>query len=85
MSDAARADLVAVAVEEGHRQLGFLQPVVVRCFAERGQRQRQHQHQADGAERCAFRQQFIEPAPPAGGVEAVHECGKALVGFRAGR
>ena len=43
--DAARADLVAVAVEEGDRELGLLQPVVVRGFAERRDRQRQHQHQ----------------------------------------
>ena len=48
MPDAARADLVAVAVEEGHRQFRFLQPVVVGCFVKRRQRQRQRQHRAGG-------------------------------------
>ena len=52
--DAALADLVAVAVEEGDREIGFLQPVVVGGLAEGGHRERQHQHEADGAERGAF-------------------------------
>ncbi len=85
MLDAARADLVAVAIEEGHRQLGLLQPVVVRGLAEGGDGQRQHDHQADGAERGAFRDELVEPAPPAGDVEAVHEGGEALVGFAQAR
>ena len=79
--DAARADLVAVTIEEGDRQLGFLQPVIVRCFAKRRDRQRQHHHQADGAERGAFGDQLVEPAPPAGDVEAVHEGREALIGL----
>ena len=53
--DAARADLVAVAVEEGHRQFRLLQPVVVGGLVERRDGERQHQHGAGGAERGAFR------------------------------
>ena len=44
--DAAAADFVAEAVEEGHRQLGLLQPVVVGGLAERRLRQRQHHDEA---------------------------------------
>ncbi len=58
--DAARAHLVAVAVEDGHRELRLLQPVVVGGFLEGGERQRQHQDEAGGAERRAFRRS----APP---------------------
>ena len=83
--DAARADLVAVAVEEGDRQFRFLQPVVVRGLVERRHRQRQHQHGAGGAQGGAFRHELVERAPPAGDVEAVHEGGEALVALaRAG-
>ncbi len=44
--DAAAADRIAVAVEKRHREIGFLQPVLVGGFAERRHRQRQHQDQA---------------------------------------
>ena len=68
--DAAAADLVAVAVEEGDGELGFLQPVVVGGLAERRDRERQHQHQAAGAERRHLRERLDQqPAPPAGDVE----------------
>ena len=78
--DAARADLVAVAVEEGDGELGLLQPVVVGGFAEGRDRERQHQTQPADAERRAFRERLDQhPAPPAGDVEAVHEGGEALV------
>ena len=78
--DAARADLVAVAVEEGDRELGFLQPVVVGGLAEGRDRERQHQDQPAGAERQPLRDRLDQvPAPPAGDVEAVHEGGEALV------
>ena len=43
-------------------------------------RQRQHDDEAAGAQRGAFRQRLDEhPAPPAGDVEAVHGGGEALV------
>ena len=78
--DAARADLVAVAVEEGDGELGLLHPVVVRGLAEGRDRERQHHDQAAGAEREPLRDRLDEvPAPPAGDVEPVHEDGEALV------
>ena len=49
--DAAVADLVAVAVEKRHREIGFLQPVFVRGLAHRRDAERQHEEQAAGAER----------------------------------
>ena len=85
MADAAAADLVAVAVEEGDGELGFLQPVVVGGFLERGDGERQQQDQPGGAERCAFGGELGEPAPPTGDVEMVHEGRIALVGLRARR
>ncbi len=48
--DAAAADRVAVAVEEGHRQIGFLQPVLVGGLAKGRHRERQHQEQAAEAQ-----------------------------------
>ena len=48
--DAARADFVAVAVEESDREFGFLQPIVVRGLAERRDREREHHYQAAGAD-----------------------------------
>ena len=79
MPYAAGADLVAVAVEEGDGELRLLEPVVVRGLAERRHGERQHQNGAGGAERGAFRDDFVEGARPAGDVEAVHEGGKPLI------
>jgi hypothetical protein len=78
--DPAAADLVAVAVEEGDRELGFLQPVLVRGLAESRNRERQHQDHSAGAERCAFGEGFDQaPALPAGDMEPVHEGREALI------
>ena len=80
--DAAAADRIAVAVEEGHREIGFLQPVVVGGFAERRHRQRQQQDQAAEPDGGGFRQRFDEdPAFPAADIEAVHEGREPLVEF----
>ena len=80
--DAAAADRIAVAVEERHREIGFLQPVVVGGFAKRRDRQRQHQDQPAEADGGGFRQRLDEdPALPAADIEAVHEGGVALVEF----
>ena len=80
VADAARADLVAEAVEEGDGEFRLLQPVVVGGLAEGRDRERQHHDQAAEAERRAFRQRLDDgPAAPAGDVEAVHEGGEALV------
>ncbi|MGY3422555.1 hypothetical protein ACVWZW_003030 [Bradyrhizobium sp. F1.13.4] len=78
--DAAAADRVAVAVEEGHREIGLLQPVLVRGLAERGDGEGQHHDQAAEAEGRSLRQRLDEhPALPPPDIEAVHEGRVALV------
>ena len=80
--DAAAADRIAVAVEEGHREIGFLQPVVVGGFAECRHRQRQHQDQPAEPDGGGFRQRLDEdPALPAADIEAVHEGREPLIEF----
>ena len=80
--DAAVADFVAVAVEEGDGEIGFLQPVVVGGLAESRNREYQQQEQSAGAERRHFRQWLDQhPTPPAGDVEAIHGRGEALIEF----
>ena len=80
--DAAAADRIAVAVEERHREIGFLQPVVVGGFAERRHRERQHQDQPAEPDGGGFRQRLDEhPALPAADIEAVHEGRVALIEF----
>ena len=80
--DAAAADRIAVAVEERHREIGFLQPVVVGGFAKRRHRQRQHQDQTAESDGGGFRQRLDEdPALPAADIEAVHEGREALIEF----
>ena len=80
--DAAAADRIAVAVEEGHREIGFLQPVFVGGFAKRRHRQRQHQDQPAEPDGGGLRQRFDEdPALPAADIEAVHEGRVALIEF----
>src|SRR6185437_12101837 len=64
-ADAALADLVAVAVEEGDRNIfGFVELARLHGI-ERRQRQRQHQHRADGEEGGAVGQNFDEEAAQA--------------------
>jgi hypothetical protein len=53
--DAAVADLVAVTVEESHREVGFFQPVVVGRFPERGEGEQEHEQEAASAERRPLR------------------------------
>ena len=78
--DAAAADRIAVAVEEGHREVGFLQPVFVGGFAERRHGKRQQQDQAAEPDGGGFRQRLDEdPALPAADIEAVHEGGVPLI------
>ena len=82
--DAAAADRIAVAVEKRHREIGFLQPVVVGGFAKRRHRQCQHQQQAAEPEGGGFGQRFDEyPALPAADIEAVHEGGDTAHRVRA--
>ena len=78
--DAAAADRIAVAVEEGHRQVGLLQPVLVGGFAEGGHREREQQDQPAEPDGGGFRQRLDEdPALPAADIEAVHEGRVALI------
>src|SRR5258708_20250912 len=66
--DAAVADRIAVAIEKAHREIGFLQPVLVGSFAKCRYRKRQHQDQAAEPDGGGLRQWFDEdPAfpPPA--------------------
>ena len=79
VADAAAADLVAVAVEEGDREFRLLQPVVVGGLAEGGDGERQRHDEAAGAERQPLGEELVSPPPQPGDVEAVHEGGKALV------
>ena len=78
--DAAAADRIAVAVEEGHGEVGLLQPVLVGGFAERRHGERQQQDQAAETDGGGFRQRLDEdPALPAADIEAVHEGRVALI------
>jgi hypothetical protein len=80
MADAARADFVAVAIEEGDGELRGFQPVFFRGLAERRDREREREHEPAGANGRAFRDRLDQvPAPPAGDVEPIHENGVALV------
>jgi len=82
MLDAAAADLVAVTVEEHHRELGLLQPVFVRGLAERRHRERERQQQAAGAHGGELGQRLHhEPAAPSRHMEAVHEVAEPLEHF----
>src|SRR5262245_47947951 len=80
VADAARADFVAVAVQEGDGELRFLQPVIFRRLAERRQGEGQHEHEAAASKGQPLRYRLDQgPAPPAADMEAVHEDGVALV------
>ena len=82
MLDAAAADRIAVTVEKAHREIGFLQPVLVGGFAEGRHRQRQHQDQAAETESGGFRERLDEyPTLPAADVKAVHEGRIPLIEF----
>ena len=80
--DAAAADRIVVAVEEGHRQIRLLQPVLVGGLAEGRDGERQHQDAAGKADGRHLRQRLDEdPALPAPDIEAIHERRIALIEF----
>ena len=82
MLDAAAADRIAVAVEKGHREIRFLEPVFVGGLAEGGDSQRQEHDQAGQPQRRGLRQRLNEhPAFPAADIKAIHERRKAFVEF----
>src|SRR5262249_54142673 len=79
VSDAARPDLVAEAVEEGDGEFRLLQPVIVRSLAERRDGEREQHDQAAKSHRGGFRERLDQqPAAPAGDLEPGPECREAL-------
>src|SRR5262249_48002616 len=82
---ATRTDFITVAVEKSHRELRFLQPIIVGGFAERRHRERQHHHQSESTKCSALRYEFVEPAPPTGHVETVHKGCKAFIALAQAR
>src|SRR5207248_3949070 len=80
VADAARADFIAVAIEEGDRKLGPLQPVLVGGLAERRDRECKHDNETASAERKGFRDPFDQrPASPPRHMEPVHDHGITLI------
>ena len=75
LDDAALADLVAVAVEEGDGEIALVAPVAA-GFVESRHSQRQHQHRAGRAHRGAFAQQLGHRPAPAADAEAPEEDGE---------
>jgi len=79
VADAAFAELVAVAVEEGDGELLLLDPVLVGGLAEGGDGEREHEDGADAAEREALRHRLDREPLDARDIEAVHEGGEIVV------
>ncbi len=81
--DAAPPCLLAIAVEKGHREIGFLQPILGGFLKGRtGERERQHAEANCEGER--FAGEFVENASPAGKMESVHErCKGGIIFARA--
>jgi hypothetical protein len=77
VDDAAMADLVAVAVEEGDGEIVARAPVAGR-FLECRQRQRQEQHEAGGADIHALAGNLEHRLPDPAGAEAAEEDGDLL-------
>ena len=80
LDDAALADLVAVAVEEGDGEIVLRAPVAG-GFLEGRHGQRQHHDGAGRAHGEAFAQQLDDAAPPAGDAEAAEEDGQVFPGL----
>src|SRR6202011_468303 len=78
--DAAPANFLAIAVEKGYREIGFLQPVVGGFLEGRTGEGEGQQAEADSeGERLAG--EFVEDVPPARKMESVHEGRKGGVIF----
>jgi hypothetical protein len=82
VADAALAELVAVAVEEGDGELRTLEPVLVGGFVKGGDGERKEGDRAHGCEREAFGDRLDAEPLYACDIEAVHEGGIVVV-FRA--
>ena len=80
LDDAALADLVAVAVEEGDGEIALVAPVAGGLLEGR-HGERQHDDRAGGAERKALAGEFDNAAPPAGDAEAAEEDGQVFPGL----
>ncbi|MCY1237964.1 hypothetical protein D9M72_506800 [compost metagenome] len=74
VNDAAVADFIAVAVEEGDGEIALGAPVSL-GFLEGGKRERQHQHGADGAPVHAFAEHLEDDLFPACDAETAEEDG----------
>ena len=86
LDDAALADLVALAVEEGDGEIVLRAPVAL-GFLEGGQGERQHDDAAGRTHGEAFAEQLEAGALPAGEAEAAEEDGERfpdLAGLEAG-
>ena len=86
LDDAALADLVALAVEEGDGEIVLRAPVAL-GLDESGERQRQHDDAPGRAHREAFAEHLERCALPAGVAEAAEEYGERfpdLAGLEAG-
>ena len=81
-ADAAPADFVAVAVEEGDGVVLGLVEFAGGGDIEGRQRQRRHQHAADGQQGQPVRDEFDEKPPEAGDTEAVDEILDAGIALR---
>ena len=83
-ADAAPADFLAIAIEEHHRViLGLVEGAAVDDVEGR-QRQRRHQHRADGTEGEGIGQNFDEEAFYAGDMKPAHEILVARIGAAQG-
>ena len=69
--DAALADLDAVAVLKGHREVAALQPIVVGCLPERRDGQGQHDEEAGEPDRQRFAGKLDQNTGSAGEMEPV--------------
>src|SRR5271166_4257739 len=78
MLDAAPPDFLSIAVEEGHREVLLLQPVV-RGLLKRRDRKEESDEAAGDAKGQRLTGQFDEDPAPAGDVKSVHEGGESGV------
>ena len=77
LDDAALADLVAVAVEEGDGEIALVAPVAGGDLEGRHGERQQH-HRAGRAHRERLRWRARDAAPPAADAEAAEEDGSAF-------
>ena len=78
MHDSAPPDLLAIAVEKSHSEVGFFQPIVGSLLeGETAKRERYDTNAKPDGERLAGK--FVKDTPPAGDMESVHIGSKGSV------